>query len=329
MNTRKQKWTLSWWCACLGAIGMIGTSASWSQEYPVKTVRIVAPFPPGGGTDIIARMLAQKLSEALGVQFIVDNRGGAGGTIGTDILAKSPPDGYTIGLVSGSHAINPSLYQKLPYDTLRDFASITMVAVGPALLVVHPSVPAKSVKELVVLAKAAPQKLHYASPGSGTPPHLAAELFKAMAGIQLIHVPYKGNAQALTDLVAGHVSLSFPVITAVLPHVTGGRLRALAVTSRERTRSMPNVPTISESGLPGYESASWYALLAPAGAPASVIARLHQETFRILQLQDVREKFLAQSLDPVGSRPEQLMATIKVEMDKWAKVVRLSGARAE
>lgn len=329
MNTRKQKRTLSWWCACLGAIGITSTIPSWSQEYPVKTVRIVAPFPPGGGTDIIARMLAQKLSDALGVQFIVDNRGGAGGTIGTDILAKSTPDGYTIGLVSGSHAINPSLYPKLPYDTLRDFASITMVAVGPGLLVVHPSVPAKSVKELVALAKAAPQKLHYASPGSGTPPHLAAELFKTMAGVQLVHVPYKGNAQALTDLVAGHVSLSFPVVTAVLPHVTGGRLRALAVTSRARTRSMPDVPTISESGLPGYESASWYALLAPAGAPASVIARLHQETLRILQLQDVRERFLAQSLDPVGSRPEQLTATIKVEMDKWAKVVRLSGARAE
>jgi len=327
-NTRQQR-GLSWWCICLGAVAMTGAGAAWSQAYPAKTIRLVAPFPPGGGTDIIARLLAQKLSEGLGVQVIVDNRGGAGGTIGTDILAKSPPDGYTIGLVSGSHGINPSLYKKLPYDTLRDFSSITMAAIGPALLVVHPSVPAKNVKELIALANAAPQQLTYASPGSGTPPHLGAELFRTMAGIQFVHVPYKGNAQVMTDLIAGQVALSFPVIAAVLPHVKSGRLRGLAVSSRERAGVLPDMPTISESGLPGYESASWYALLAPAGVQPAVISRLHQEAVRVLQLPDVRERLRAQSLDTVGNRPEELTATIKTEMEKWARVVKLSGARAE
>jgi tripartite-type tricarboxylate transporter receptor subunit TctC len=331
MTTQKRKRSVfSWWCMAVIGVALTSAASVLAQEYPAKPVRVVAPFPPGGGTDILARMLAQKLSEALGVQFIVDNRGGAGGTIGTDILAKSPPDGYTIGLVSASHAINPGLYPKLPYDTLRDFASITMVAIGPGVLVIHPSVPAKTVKELISLAKRTPTTpLTYASPGSGTPPHLAAELFKTMAGVALVHVPYKGNAQALSDLMAGHVSISFPVVPAVLQHVTGGRLRALAVTSVERSRSLPDVPTISESGLAGYESSSWYALVAPAGVPASIITRLNREAVRILQLPDVREKLLTQGMDPIGSRPEQLTATIRSEMEKAAKIVRLSGARAE
>jgi len=327
-NTRQPR-SLSWWCIGLGAMAMMGASAAWSQTYPSKPVRLIAPFPPGGGVDIIARLLAQKFSEGFGVPFIVDNRPGAGGAIGTEILAKAPADGYTIGLVSGSHAINPVLHSKLPYDTLRDFASITMAAISPALLVVHPSTPARNVKELIALAKAAPRKLTYASPGNGTPPHLAAELFRTMAGVELVHVPYKGNAQVMTDLISGQVFLSFPVIAAALPHVKTGRLRGLAVSGRTRASVLPDMPTVAESGLPGFETSSWYALLSPAGTPPAVLTRLHAEAVRVLQLPDVRSRLLAMSLDPVGNRPEELTATIKTEMEQWGRVVKLSGARVE
>lgn len=311
---------------CAALICAAGVHA---QQYPTRPIRVIVTFPPGGGTDIVARMIAQKLSDTLGVQLVVDNRGGAGGTIGTELIAKAPADGYTIGVVSGSHAINPSLYRNLPYDTLRDFTPVTMLVAGPGLLVVHPSVQAKAVRELIALAKAKPRQLNYASPGSGTPPHLAAELFKLLAGVDFVHVPYKGNAQAMTDLIAGQVSLSFPVIPAVLQHVSGGRLRALAVTSAQRTGIMPELPTISESGLPGYESISWYALVLPAGAPSDIVTRLYQDTAKALQMPDVREKLAAQGLDAVGSRPEQLAAALRTEIAKWAKVVKASGARVE
>ena len=316
-------------CVATLCAALICAAGAHAQGYPTRPIRVIVTFPPGGGTDIVARMIAQKLSDTLGVQLVVDNRGGAGGTIGTDLIAKAPADGYTIGVVSGSHAINPSLYRNLPYDTLRDFTPVTMLVAGPGLLVVHPSVQAKSVRELIALAKAKRGQLNYASPGSGTPPHLAAELFKLLAGVDFVHVPYKGNAQALTDLIAGQVSLSFPVIPAVLQHVSGGRLRALAVTSAQRTGIMPELPTISESGLPGYESISWYALVLPAGAPSDIVTRLYQDTAKALQMPDVREKLAAQGLDAVGSRPEQLAAALRTEIAKWAKVVKASGARVD
>jgi len=256
-------------CVALAAAGPVGLALA--QGYPGKPIRIVVPFPPGGGTDIVARILTQKLSESFGANFVIDNRAGAGGSIGTEMVAKAPPDGYTLGIVSGSHAINPSLYSKLPFDAVRDFAPVTMLVSGPGLLVVHPSLPVKTVKELIALAKGKPGQLNYASAGNGTPPHLAGELFKSMAGVDMVHVPYKGNTPAFVDLISGQVSLSFPTIPSALPHVQAGRLRALAVTSRKRSAVMPQLPTIAESGLPGYDTSSWFGMLAPAAV--SIAAR--------------------------------------------------------
>ncbi|MGZ5260362.1 MAG: tripartite tricarboxylate transporter substrate binding protein, partial [Burkholderiales bacterium] len=235
-----------------------------AQSYPDHPVRVVVPFPAAGGTDILARLLLQRMSERLGANFVIDNRAGAGGTIGTEIVAKATPDGYTILVASSSHTINPSVYKKIGYDPARDFAPVTLIASGPGLLVVHPSVPAKNVKELIALAKSRPGQLIYASAGNGTPPHLAAELFKSMAGVDLVHIPYKGNVPAFVDLLSGAVSLSFPTITSGLPQVRSGKLRALGVTSKERSTVVPDVPTIAESGLPGYEATTWYGMLAPA-----------------------------------------------------------------
>ena len=323
------KVTVVWMAVGMVLMVAVPDMPAHGQDYPSKPIRVVVPFPAGGGTDIVTRMVAQKLGESLRASFVIDNRSGAGGTIGTEIAAKSPADGYTLVAVSGSHAINPSLYKKLAYDSVRDFAPVTMLVSGPGLLVVHPSVPAKTVKELIALAKSKPGQLNYASAGSGTPPHLAAELFKTMAGVDIVHVPYKGNTPAFLDLVSGQVSLSFPTIPSAIPHVRAGKLRALAVTSRERSRVAPEIPTVAESGLPGYNTSSWFGMLAPAGTPASVILKLHQEIAKVLQLPDIREKLLNQGLEPVGSTPEEFAAAIRVEIDKWAKVVKASGAKAE
>jgi tripartite-type tricarboxylate transporter receptor subunit TctC len=314
-------------CAVLAVAG--GASLAQAQAYPGKPVRIVVPFPPGGGTDIVARTLTQKLGESLGASFVIDNRAGAGGSIGTELVAKAPPDGYTLAIVSGSHAINPSLYRKLPFDAVRDFAPVTMLVSGPGLLVVHPSLPVKTVKELIALAKARPGQLIYASAGNGTPPHLAAELFKTMAGVDMVHVPYKGNTPAFVDLISGQVSLSFPTVPSALPHVQAGRLRAVALTSRKRSAVMPQLPTIDESGLPGYDTSSWFGMLAPAGTPPEIVLKLQQEMARVLQLPDIRQKLLSQGLEPVGDTPEQFAATIRSEIAKWAKVVKASGAKIE
>jgi tripartite-type tricarboxylate transporter receptor subunit TctC len=300
-----------------------------AQDYPSRPVRVVVPFPPGGGTDIVARIVTQKLGERLGANFVIDNRSGAGGTIGTEIVAKSPADGYTLAVVSGSHAINPSLYRKLGFDAVRDFSPVTLIVSGPGLLVVHPSVPAKTVKELIAVAKARPGELQYASAGNGTPPHLAAELFKKMAGVNMVHVPYKGNTFAFTDLIAGQVSVSFPTIPSALPLVRSGRLRALAVTSARRSAVLPELPTIAESGVPGYDSASWFGMLAPAGTPTAITTRLQQETSRILQLPEIRKRFLDQGLDPVGNTQSEFAAFISAEITKWSKVVAASGAKVD
>ena len=311
------------------ALLLAAASVAPAQEYPIKPVRVIVPFPPGGGTDLMARVVVQKLGETVGGTFIIDNRGGAGGSIGSDVAAKSPPDGYTILVVSGAHAINPSLYPKLPYDTVRDFAPITMITSGPGLLVVHPSVPAKTVKEFVALARSRPGQLNFASAGTGTPPHLAGELFKTMTGVSMVHIPYKGNGPAYVDLLAGHVPVMFPTIPTAIPQVRAGRIRALAVTSAKRTEIVPELPTISESGVPGYEVSSWYGLLAPAGTPAAIVSRLQQGVAKALRLPDVGQKLKADGLDLVGSTPEQFGAAIKTEIVKWAKVVKASGAKVE
>jgi tripartite-type tricarboxylate transporter receptor subunit TctC len=317
------------YAACLAAALVCMTAAHAQPAYPQKSIRMVVPFPPGGGTDILARLFGQKMSETLGQPIIIDNRGGAGGTIGTDIAAKAPPDGYTLILVSGSHAINASLYTKLPYDAVNDFAPITQIATSPGILVVNPSLPVKSVKDLIALARAKPGQINYASAGSGTPPHLAGELFKVMAKIDMVHVPYKGNAPAFTDVIGGQVSLIFPTMPSAMPFIKSGKLRPIAVTSAKRSPAAPDIPTIAESGLPGYEATSWYGILAPARTPPQIVARLHDVLVSVIGAPDIKEKLAAQGLDPVGNTPQQFAAVIKSEIVKWAKVVKASGAKPE
>jgi tripartite-type tricarboxylate transporter receptor subunit TctC len=307
---------------CLLATLTLAPTAAPAQEYPSRTVRIIVPFSPGGGTDLIARLIAQKLTQSLGSTFIVENRPGAGGTVGTAIVAKSPPDGHTLLVVSSSHGINPSVYRSLPYDTMRDLAPVSLLMSGPALLVTHPSVPAKSVKALVALARAQPGALTFGSAGVGTPPHLGGELFKILAKVDMTHVPYKGNAAAFIDLVAGEISLMFPNIVSGLPHVKQGRLRAMAVSSRQRSAIAPEIPTVAESGLPGYEMGSWYGFVAPGGTPVPIIARLQQETAKALQLPDVKEKLTTQGVEAIGSTPDEFRKFLQAEIAQWGKVIR-------
>lgn len=315
--------------ALAAALTLLMSTAVPAQKYPDRPVRVLVPFPAAGGTDILARIFLQKVTERLGANFVVDNRAGAGGTIGTEIVAKAPPDGYTILICSSSHTINPSVYKKLGYDPIRDFAPITLLASGPGLLVIHPSVPATNVKELIAVAKAKPGQLIYASAGNGTPPHLAAELFKSMAGVDMVHIPYKGNVPAFADLISGAVQVSFPTITSGLPQVRAGKLRGLGVTSKQRSTVVPDIPTIAEGGLPGYESSTWYGMLAPAGTSAVIVKTLHDEMARVLKLEDVREKLLAQGLEPVGNSPAEFSAIITAELVKWRKVVAAAGMKVE
>jgi len=298
--------------------------------YPAKPIRFVVAFPPGGGTDIIARSIAQKLSGRLAQTVVVDNRPGAGGNIGTDIVAKSAPDGYTLLMGSaGPLAINASLFASMPFDPLRDLAPVTLAASTPNVLVVHPSLKAATVKELIALAKAHPGEINFASSGHGTPAHLAGELFNSMAGVKLVHVPYKGAAPALADLLGGQVQIMFSTMPPALPHVKDGKLRALAVTSLKRSPAMPGLPTVDEAALPGFEANTWHGVVLPAGAPGAIVARLNREIVAILHLPDVVERLSAQGAEPVGSTPEEFAAYIRSETVKWAKVVRESGAKAE
>jgi tripartite-type tricarboxylate transporter receptor subunit TctC len=301
-----------------------------AQAWPAKPIRYIVPFPPGGATDIIARAVAGEISKTLGQQVVIDNRGGAGGNIGTDIVAKAAPDGYTIlmGTV-GTHGINVSLYSKLPYDAVRDFAPVTLVATVPNVLVVHPSVPVKSVKELIAYAKANPGKLNFASSGNGTSIHLSGELFKTMTGVSMVHIPYKGSAPALADLLGGQADLMFDNLPPSLPHIKSGRLHALAVTTARRSAAMPDLPTMAEAGVPGYESGSWFGVLAPAGTPKDIVNRLNAEIVKALAVPEIRERLQAQGAEPVGNTPEQFAAFIRSEITKWAKVVKDSGAKID
>jgi tripartite-type tricarboxylate transporter receptor subunit TctC len=309
-------------------LGVAGPASG--QQYPVRPVRMLVGFPPGGGTDIVGRIVAQKLSEYLGQQVVVENRGGATGMLAADLASKAAPDGYTVMMAHiAAISILPSLYPKMPYDAAKDFAPITLVAIGPNLLVVHPSVPVKNVKELIALARARPGQLHYASPGSGSVQHLSGELFKLQAKVDLLHVPYKGSGQSIVDLIAGHVQLNFDSVPPVLPHVRSGRLRALAVTSEKRFSILPDIPTVTEGGVPGFDMSTWWGLVAPAAVSKDIIARLQADTVRVLRQPDVREKIAFAGADTVGNTADQFGAFIRSESVKYARIVKQANIKID
>ncbi|MFO1413137.1 MAG: tripartite tricarboxylate transporter substrate binding protein [Burkholderiales bacterium] len=314
--------------ALLALTPFAATAADKATGYPNRPIRLVLPVPPGGGTDIIARTIAQYLSPALGQPVVIDNRPGAGGNLAEDIVAHSPPDGYTLAVVTAAHATNPKLYAKLSYDPLKDLVPITQLTSQPYLFVVNNNVPAKTVAEFVAWAKTK-DAVTYASSGSGLLGHLGMEEFKLIAGFKTIHVPYKGAAPALTDTMAGQTEAFFPTVVSGMPQVKAGKLRALAVTSAKRSPLLPDVPTIAESGYPGFEVNGWYGLLAPAGTPPEIVAKLHDEVVKVLALPEVRDKIAADGAEPVGNTPAQFDAYIRSEAVKWAKVIQESGAKAD
>ncbi len=313
--------------AVAAALLLVVGGAPAQQDYPVKPIRIVVPSSPGGGTDILARQIAQKLTERWGQQVVVENRPGAGQMIGIELVAKAAPDGYTLVLTASPLALNTVLYKKVPYDPVRDFAPISQVA--PMLVVTHPSLPARNIRELIALAKARPGDMVYASSGIGTGPHLAMELFLNMAAVKMEHVPYKGTNPGMIDTMAGQVQVMMSTLLPPLPHIRTGRLRPLGMTGAKRVVSMPEVPTIAEAGVPGYEVILWHGILAPANTPRKIITKLHAEIANILKSREVHEKLAADGVEPVGSTPEQFAAFIKAEIDKWGKVVKSAGIRVE
>jgi tripartite-type tricarboxylate transporter receptor subunit TctC len=301
-----------------------------AQAWPAKPVRLMVPFPPGGSTDIVARIVGQKLGERLGQSMVIENRGGAGGTLGTAQVAKAAPDGYTLTVASTStHVVAPSVYQKLDYDPVKDFAPISLMAVSPYLLVVHPAVPAKSVKELVELARKQPGKMNYASAGVGSTTHLAMEMLKSVSNTYMLHIPYNGNGPAGTAVISGQVEILFGSMPAVLPHAKGGRVRALAVGTLARSPSMPEIPTIAESGYPGFDASLWLGIMAPAGTPQPVIDRLHKEIVAVVSAADTREALSKAGAEPVTSSPAELAAMVRDGVPKYAKIVRMAGVKPE
>ncbi len=301
-----------------------------AQPYPSRPIRLIVPFTPGGTTDIVARVLGNKMSESMGVQVVIDNRAGAAGSIAAELAAKAKPDGYTLLMGHiGTLAVNPALYAQLPYDPLRDFAPVSLVTLVPSMLVVHPSLPVRSVKDLIAFSKARPGQLTYGSTGAGGTPYLAVEKFKLMAGLSIVEVPYKGAAPMTTDLISGAISLTITGIPALLPHVKSGRLRALGVSSPKRSPAVPDLPTIAEAGLRGYEAAAWYGIVAPAGTPREIIAKLNAEILNSIKHPDVGERLTAEGAEPGGSTPEQFSAFIKAEGERWAQVIRATGAKPQ
>ncbi len=311
------------------ALCIVAGGAHAQQAYPSKPIRWVVPFPPGGSTDILARVVGQKLTEAWGQQVIVENKGGAGGTLGAAEVARAPADGYTLLMGAIHHTIASSVYPKLPYDFQRDLVPITVVAIVPNVLVVNPSVPAKSVKELIAYAKANPGKLTYGSAGMGTAHHLIGEQFNLQAGVDILHVPYKGSAPAVADLVGGQVLVMYDTVASALPHIKAGKLRALAVATAKRSSALPDVPTIAEAALPGFEVTTWFGALAPAKTPREIVVKLNAEMVKILNMPDVRKRLLEVGAEPVGNTPEQMAAQIKQETETFAKVVKQAKITAE
>jgi len=305
-------------------------AAVLGQAYPSKPIRLIVPFAAGGGNDNVARLVGKRLSDSLGQQLVIDNRPGAGGVLGAELAAKAAPDGYTLFLGGvASHAVNPNLNDRLPYDPIRDFAPVVLLASAPLVLVVHPSVPADSVKAFVALARSKPGQLNYASNGNGSSSHLAAAMFDSMTGVDMVHVPYKGLSPALADLLSGRVQVMFSSVVAILPHIKAEKLRGLAVTGSRRLPSMPNLPTIAESGLPGYEASSWYGVLAPAGTPREIVARLNSELVKVLDQPEVRGSLLAEGAEPIGGTPEQFAAHIRSEKERLGKLIREAKIRLE
>ena len=316
--------------ACLLLIAVFIPSLAAAQSYPAKPIRIIVSYPAGGANDIVARSVGQKLNELLGASIVVDNRSGAGGTIGADVAAKAPADGYTLLMAAGAHTLAPSLYIKMPYDIVRDFAPISISAKSTYLLVVHPSVPAHSVKELIALARATPGRFNYASSGIGAPPHLAGEMFNTLAKVQMVHVAYKGDTPAIADLLGGHVDLAFLAVSATSPHIKAGKLRALAVTGAQRTPVMPDLPTIAEAGgLKEFDISTWWGLLTPAGTPADAISKLSAAMAKIAAMPDIKTRFGELGVEAASDTPDQFGAFIKSDIQKFAKLAKLAGVKPE
>lgn len=314
---------------CAAALLLVGSIVQ-AQSYPARPIRLVVPYPPGGSTDLVARVIGQKMGDAWGQQVIIDNRPGASGMIGNELVARSAPDGYTIVMGTiGPFAVNQALFAKMPYDPIRDFAPVTLTGNVTNLLVVHPSIPAKNVKELIALARARPGQLTFGSSGTGGAPHLAGELFKIMAKVDAVHVPYKGGGPAMTDLMGGQLSFSFASMPSSLPFAKSGRLRALAVSSAKRSAAVPEIPTVAESGLPGFVVTDWQGVLAPARTPPEIVNKLNAEVIRILALPDVKEKLSTAGMELVTDTPQEFANYIRSESDKWTQVVKRAGVKVE
>jgi tripartite-type tricarboxylate transporter receptor subunit TctC len=314
---------------CSALVATTFAVVALAQSYPAKPVRMIVPSSAGGGSDIVARIVAPKLAERLGQQVVVENRAGAGTMIGGEVVAKAPADGYTLLMGISTLAINPAIYRKVPYNALTDFAPITMVLSAPNILVVHPSLPVRTVKELIWFAQARPGELNFGSAGTGTNPHLSMELFLSMAKLRMVHIPYKGSAPAMIDLLGGQVATMAATMLTGIPHVRAGRLRALGVTGAQRSAIAPDLPTVAEGGVPGYEAVQWYGMVAPAQTPKEIITRLHRDMAAILQMPDVKERFAADGGEPGGNTPEEFGRYIRSETEKWARVVKAAGIKPE
>jgi tripartite-type tricarboxylate transporter receptor subunit TctC len=298
-------------------------------QYPNRSVRLILPFPPGGGTDTMARAVGPKLGEALGQQVVLDNRPGGGANIGPEIAAKSPPDGYTMLMITTAHAVNATLYTRLGYNLARDFVPVSLIGSTPQVVVVHPSVPARNLKELIALAKSRPGQLEFPSSGNGSAPHLAGELFNSMAGTKMLHIPYKGGGPAMVALVSGEGAVGFATAPSVIGHIKSGRMRAIAVTSTVRAPLLPDVPTVSEAGVPGYEAGAWYGFLVPTGTPKDAVSRLESETIKVLKLADVKDKLAVTGMDAIGTSADEFGKFLRTEIEKWGKVVKTIGMKVE